>query len=51
MLLDAMHKINKRPKASLLGGLGPVIIVIIFFVLVVIVTLYYRHRIAELLGG
>jgi hypothetical protein len=51
MLLDTMTKITKRPKVSLFGGLGPAIIIVIFFVLVVIITLYYRHRIAELLGA
>jgi hypothetical protein len=50
-MLDAMHKITKRPKTSLFGGLVPAIIIVIFFLLVVIVTLYYRHRIAELLSG
>lgn len=51
MLFHTMTKISKRPKVSLFGGLGPAIIIVIFFILVVIVTLYYRHRIAELLGG
>jgi hypothetical protein len=51
MLIEAMHKPTKRPKTSLFGGLVPAIIMIVFFLLVVIVTLYYRHRIAELVGA
>lgn len=50
-MIETMNKFAKRPKTSLFGGLGPAIIMLIFFILVIIVTLYYRHRIAELLGN
>lgn len=48
MITDSMNIPKKRPKASLFGGLGPAIIMLIFFALVVIVTIFFRHRLAEL---